>query len=116
LDAGNVVPGVVRSNTRPFKVETPVGVFELDCGVVPVPGRDGHAHSSGEKVNILISRRGVWQAAEGNISGVVVDVIFRQDGFKVTLDNGLDFFLPNAPKMGERINLTIPAMGIKCLS
>jgi hypothetical protein len=46
----------------------------------------------------------------------VVEVIFRQDGFKVTLDNGLDFFLPNAPKMGERINLTIPAMGIKCLS
>ncbi len=148
LDAGNVVPGVVRSNTRPYKVETPVGVFELECEVVPVPARgevvpvpargevvpvpargevvpvpargevvpvpatgegvpvparDGHAHSSGEKVNILLSRRGVWQAADGNVNGVVVDVVFKQDGFKVTLDNGLDFFLPNVPRVGENI-------------
>ena len=133
LDADNVVAGIVMSNTRPFQVKTSAGVFELECEVVPVPGRGGvvpvpayhpesptgrggHAHSAGEKVNLLVSRRGVRQAADGRVSGVVVDVIFRQDGFKVTLENGLDFYLPDAPRMGEKIYLTIPATGVKCLS
>jgi spermidine/putrescine transport system ATP-binding protein len=116
LDAGNVVEGIIMSTTRPFKIETPVGVFELDCGVVPDPARVRHAHSPGEKVDLVICRRGVLQGGEGQISGVVVDVIFRQDGFKVTLENGLNFYLPNAPRLGENINLTIPASGIKCLS
>jgi ABC-type Fe3+/spermidine/putrescine transport system ATPase subunit len=134
IDAGNVVAGMVMSDTRPYQVETSAGMFELNCGVVPVPARGGvvpvparggvvpvpgrgeHAHSAGEKVNLLVSRRGVRQAADGKISGVVVDVIFRQDGFKVTLGNGLDFYLPNAPRLGEKIYLTIPATGIKCLS
>jgi spermidine/putrescine transport system ATP-binding protein len=106
LDAGNVVSGVVLSNTRPFQVETSVGVFDLKCS---------HAHSAGEKVNLLVNRRGVRLAAEGRLSGVVVDVIFRQDGFKVTLDNGLDFYLPDAPRVGEKVYLTIPAEGVKCL-
>lgn len=134
LDAGNVVAGIVMSTNPPFKIETPVGVFDLDCGVVPVPARDGvvpvlardgvatapggggHAHSPGEKVDLLISRRGVLLGGEGQVSGVVVDVIFRQEGFKVTLENGLNFYLPNAPRLGEKINLIIPASGIKCLS
>ncbi len=106
LDAGNVVAGVVMSNTRPFQVETSAGVFDLNVQ---------HAHSAGDKVNLLVSRRGVRLAAEGRLSGVVVDVIFRQDGFKVTLDNGLDFYLPDAPLVGEKITLTIPAEGVKCL-
>ncbi len=115
LDAGNVVAGIVMSGTRPFKIVTSVGVFELDCKLVPVPGQDGHTHSAGKKVNLLISRRGVRQAADGVVNGVVVDVVFRQDGFKVTLDNGLDFYLPDAPLLGEKISLSIPATGVKCL-
>jgi len=124
LDAGNVLGGIVRSNASPFQVETSAGVFELDCGVVPVlergvevpvPGRGGHAHSAGAKVNLLVTRRGVRQASDGRVSGVVVDVVFRQDSFKVTLDNGLNFYLPNAPRMGEKIYLTVPATGVKCL-
>ena len=107
LDAGNVVSGIVISSTSPFQVETSAGVFEFRCG---------HAHSAGEKVNLLVSRRGVRQAAHGRVSGVVMDVIFRQDGFKVTLDNGLDFYLPDAPRIGEKIFLAVPETGIKCLS
>jgi ABC-type Fe3+/spermidine/putrescine transport system ATPase subunit len=106
LDAGNVVAGIVMSNTRPFQVETSAGVFELNCA---------HAHSPGENVNLLVSRRGIRLAAHGRLSGMVVDVIFRQDGFKVTLENGLDFYLPDPPHIGEKICLTIPATGIKCL-
>ena len=123
LDAGNVVAGIVMSNTSPFQVETSAGVFELNCEVVPVPGyhpeslveRGGNAHFIGEKVNLLVSRRGVMQSEAGRVSGVVVDVIFRQDGFKVTLDNGLDIYLPVAPSLGEKIYLSFPATGIKYL-
>lgn len=106
LDAGNVVAGIVLANTRPLKVATSAGEFEVNCM---------HAHSVGEKVNILVSRRGVRQDADGRVSGVVVDVLFRQDGFNVTLDNGLDFYLPDVPQVGEKIYLSIPARGIKCL-
>ena len=123
LDAGNVVAGIVRLNKNPFQVETSAGLFELNCEVVPVsahhpeslPGRDVHVHSVGEQINLLVSRRGVQQSAGGKVSGVVVDVVFRQDGFKVTLDNGLDFYLPKAPLLGEKIYLSIPAAGVKIL-
>ena len=116
LDAGNVVSGTILAGPAPFRVETSVGKFELECGETPGPGGVGHTHSTGEKVNILISRRGVLQSSLGNISGEVVDVVFRQDGFKVTLANGLNFYLSDAPVLGEKINLVIPKRGIKCLS
>jgi ABC-type Fe3+/spermidine/putrescine transport system ATPase subunit len=124
LDAGNVVEGTILSAAPPCKVETPVGVFELECNSVSVSayhpeslsGRVGHIHSAGEKIAILLSRRGVLRATQGSISGIVVDVIFRQDGFKVTLANGLDFYLPDAPRVGEQISLSIPKTGIKCLA
>ena len=116
LDAGNVVAGIVLSAARPYRVETSVGIFELESEVVPVPGGGGHTYSEGEKVILLLSRRGVLQSSKGTVSGVVVDVVFRQDGFKVTLTNGLDFYLPDAPLVGEKISLIIPKAGIKCLS
>jgi ABC-type Fe3+/spermidine/putrescine transport system ATPase subunit len=126
LDAGNVVSGKIISNSKPFLVETPAGVFELECGVVPalardgvgvapVPGQSGHVHSIGDMVDLLINRRGVRQTDEGRISGVVVDVIFQQEGYKVTLNNGLDFLLPDPPRLGEKLFLSIPMTGIKCL-
>src|SRR5450759_3309675 len=72
LDAGNVIAGIILATTRPLKIATSAGDFEVNCM---------HAHSVGEKVNILVSRRGVRQVADGRVSGVVVDVLFRQDGF-----------------------------------
>jgi spermidine/putrescine transport system ATP-binding protein len=106
LDAGNVVAGIVLSNTRLLQVKTPAGILELNCS---------HAHKAGEKVNLLISRREVRQVAVGNVSGVVVEVVFRQEGFKIRLDNGMDFILPDPPRMGEKISLAIPSAGVKCL-
>ena len=116
LDAGNVVSGTVISAPSPCRVETAFGIFELEEEDVPVSGQGGHQHSPGEKVNLLIGRRNVQRGGEGGISGVVTDVVFRQDGFKVTLANGLDFYLPDAPRVGEKINLVIPKTVIKCLS
>jgi spermidine/putrescine transport system ATP-binding protein len=160
LDAGNVISGIVLSTSPLLKVDTPVGVLNLECkrylksaqaGIVTVPARDEvapvsardevapvpardevapvpardevapvppwerHGYSKGDRIDILITRRGVRQDDSGQVGGVVVDVIFRQDGFKVTLENGLTFYLPTAPHLGEHINLAIPASGIICL-
>jgi ABC-type Fe3+/spermidine/putrescine transport system ATPase subunit len=107
LNAGNVIAGTVKSAKKPFKVETLAGVFELECE---------HAHSTGETIQLLVPQRGVQQVANGSVSGVVTEAIFRQEGFKITLENGLVFYIPHAVQVGEKIHLSIPATGIKCLS
>jgi spermidine/putrescine transport system ATP-binding protein len=107
LDAGNVVSGIIRSTIRPYQVETSSGEFILDCG---------HSHTDGDKVNLLVSRHSGLRVEIGTVGGVVVDVLFRQDGFKVTLDTGLNTYLPEAPRIGEKIFLSIPSGGVKCLS
>jgi ABC-type Fe3+/spermidine/putrescine transport system ATPase subunit len=123
LGLGNVLEGVARlqvGKARPacagaagtgelgegLQVETPVGVFELDCG---------HPHQAGEKVCLLLRPAGVRFAAEGNLRGVVADVLFHQDGFKVTLANGLYFYLPEAPQVGKEIRLDAPPTALRCL-
>jgi spermidine/putrescine transport system ATP-binding protein len=125
LDAGNVVEGTILSDSHPLQVQTSVGIFEMECQIPSVSERreltpfllsGGHDHSVGEKINLLLSRRGVIISPLGRIKGIVVDVIFRQDGYKVTLTNGLDFYLPDAPRVGEHISLSIPKEGIKCLA
>jgi len=107
LGLGNVVEGVVSFEVGKLKVETPAGVFELGCR---------HAHRAGEKVNLLLRPLGVRIAADGNLHGVVADVVFHQDQFKVTLENGLYFYLPEAPKNGEAIAVYIPPSAVHCLA
>jgi hypothetical protein len=50
------------------------------------------------------------------VSGVVTDVVFHQERFKVTLANHLYFYLPEAPRIGEQITLQISQAGLQCLS
>jgi ABC-type Fe3+/spermidine/putrescine transport system ATPase subunit len=103
LDAGNVLKGVVLPGG---KVRTMIGTFSILCG---------HAHQEGAEVTLLVGRRGIRQVSEGAISGIVTDVIFRQDGYKVTLEGGPDFYLPEAPQLGGTIFLEIPPEGVRCL-
>jgi ABC-type Fe3+/spermidine/putrescine transport system ATPase subunit len=107
LGLGNVVEGVVRFQVGKLKVETSAGVFGLGCR---------HAHQAGEKVNLLLRPSGVWIAADGNLHGVVADVVFHQDQFKVTLESGLYFYLPEALQVGEEIRLRVLQSGIQCLA
>jgi ABC-type Fe3+/spermidine/putrescine transport system ATPase subunit len=107
LDIGNVIQGVVRSSTGTLRVETTAGVFDLSCG---------HPHKVGEEVDILLRPQGVSRTDEGNLRGVVADAIFLQDRFKVTLESGLYFYLPEAPKIGEGISLVISPNAIQCLA
>jgi len=115
LDAGNIVPGIIRSDHPPYQVETAAGVLELDCTGEGVRDRREHAHLKGETVHLLVSRYGARREAHGTLSALVEDVTFHQDGFKVKLDCGLIFYFPDAPQVGEKLTLTIPRSAVKCL-
>jgi spermidine/putrescine transport system ATP-binding protein len=106
LEVGNVMEGIVRSNPGVLQVETSAGVFEMACG---------HHHKLDDKVDILVRPDGVRRQAKGNLHGVVKDAVFQQERFKVTLQNGLYFFLPEAPVIGEKISLVVSPEAVQCL-
>jgi spermidine/putrescine transport system ATP-binding protein len=107
LNAGNVIQGVVTSNSGTLLVKTSVGVFELFCN---------HAHQVDEKVDILVRPQAVQKVESGNLRGLVVDSVFNQDRFKVTLESGLYFYLPETSRVGEEICLSISPAAVQCLS
>ena len=100
LGLGNLLNGeVVEQN----KFQTEHGVFTVRCT---------HKHSKGDKVHLLA--RPLAAEDEANfISGLVVDVIFQQDRFKVTFDNGLYVYLDEAPKNGQKISVPVK---VECLA
>jgi len=105
LGLGNIFQGEVRGKTREekWKVESSLGVFSVRCE---------HEHQSGGNVHLLA--RPVAAAEETNvIRGVVTDVIFQQDRFKVTLNNGLYVYLPQAPTVGEKLEVQVK---VECLA
>jgi spermidine/putrescine transport system ATP-binding protein len=105
LGLGNVIEGKVIEKTRngEWKVESGFGVFVVHCD---------HKHSKGDNVHLLV--RPLSTEKESNIiSGIVMDVIFQQDRFKITLDNGLYVYLANAPKAGEKIEVRVK---VECLA
>lgn len=105
LGLGNLLTGVFQSDSH--TIQTMVGAFNLRCG---------HAHHNGEQVQALIRPAGAnlgTDSAQESIHGSVTDVLFHQSGFKVTLDNGLYFYLPAAPKIGEKVSIQFG--GAECL-
>jgi len=107
LGLGNVieglkVEGVALSSSKGWKVETKFGIFNVNCG---------YKHQAGEKIHLLARPFEVRNEAN-IIRGKVNDVIFQQDRFKATLDNGLYFYLDDEPKMGEKIEVRVK---IECL-
>ncbi|MFN8386687.1 MAG: ABC transporter ATP-binding protein [Anaerolineales bacterium] len=111
LGLGNVIGGVVKEKMQSstWKVESEAGEFVVQCK---------HKHSKGEGVHLLarpairaersepIGERS--RSASATLKGVVADVVFQQDKYKITLDNGLYVYRKDAPKVGKKI-----AVGIK---
>jgi ABC-type Fe3+/spermidine/putrescine transport system ATPase subunit len=88
---------------REWEVESVFGVFTIHCE---------HRHKKGERIHLLA--RPLSAANESNvIKGVVTNVMFQQDRFKVTLENGFYIYLPNAPEVGERIEVRVK---VECLA
>ena len=106
LDIGNVIEGILSRRGGRWLVETAAGRFETDCS----PQK-----KEGDRVEVLIRPQGARRAATGSIQSQVRDVLFQQDRFKVTLANGLYFYLPEAPEIGREITLEIPASAVQCL-
>jgi len=105
LGLGNVVDGRIKGKMKEerWKVESGLGVVTVDCG---------HKHSKGDNVHLLV--RPLPAGNESNtIQGVVRDIVFQQDRFRVTLDNGLYIYLPGTPKMGEKIEVRVK---VECLA
>ena len=108
LGLGNVIDGEVVSamqeaERKMLKVKTEYGLFEMECD---------RKISKGEKVKLLVRPLSVKDEAN-TVSGIVTDVIFQQDRFKVTLENGLYIYLDEAPNIGERVSVKVK---VECLA
>ena len=101
LGLGNVIDGKVVSGK--WNVETDLGLFTVKCR---------HKHLRGDKVHLLV-RPMPAESEPNTIAGVVSDIIFQQDRFKVTLENGLYIYLDNEPKMGRKISMKVK---VECLA
>jgi len=109
LGLGNVIDGTVVSGepalslVEGWKVDMENGIFTVKCV---------HKHSTGDKVHLLV--RPLPAGDEANvIRGVVTDMIFQQDRFKVAFDNGLYVYLEEAPKVGKKISVKVK---VECLA
>ena len=109
LEVGNVVDGKVKSEEEEGKVvvETKFGRLEAICA---------WKAGIGESVSLLIRPQAtVTSGGKNAVHSRVADVVFQQERFKVTLENGLYFYLPEAPRVGEEICLEVPPSAVQCL-
>ncbi len=105
LGLGNIMQGEVRGKRKEstWEIKTNFGIFTVDCD---------HKFQKGDSVYLLA--RPLPAGREGEVlRGVVTDVIFQQDRFKVALSNGLYVYLPEAPQVGEKIEVRVK---VECLA
>jgi spermidine/putrescine transport system ATP-binding protein len=104
LGLGNVLQAKVLADigAGTWKVESPLGVHTVRCEQDHLPAAEVH----------LLVRPLVVEESENKIHGVVRDVIFQQDRFKVTLENGLYVYLSTAVEVGEEIEVPVK---VECL-
>ena len=105
LGLGNVIEGEVlgiNSNGR-WEVRTASGVFTVYCENVTRVGENVH----------LLARPLPAEGETNFLRGVVSDVIFQQDWFKVTIENRLYVHLQKPPRVGEKIEVPVK---VECLA
>ncbi len=104
LGLGNVLEGRALGDGR---VETAWGVLETTHGKKETVGRP---------VSLLI-RPGAARLGAGvnPLGGRVADLLFQDDHYRVTLDNGLVFRLRQAPTRGEVLTLHVPPEAVEWL-
>lgn len=100
LGLGNIIKGTIVGNS---KVETDLGIFTVHCK---------HPHSIGDKVHLLVRPLEV-EKEENTIQGVIKDVIFQHERFKVVFDSGLYVYLENPPKANEKMSVKVK---VECLA
>ena len=116
LGLGNVIEGEVSGGQKDdeWTVQSGFGVFAVRCA---------HKHQKGDKVHLLarplsaenerVERSDpIGERSRNVIQGVVSDVIFQQERFKVVFENGLYIYLSEAPKVGEKLSVQVK---LECL-
>ncbi|MGC1378281.1 MAG: ABC transporter ATP-binding protein [Anaerolineales bacterium] len=92
LGLGNVVEGRCANSG----VETPFGrvIFQNIC-------------AEGEAVTLLLRPRAEVTATGETLTGVVTDVVFREQAFRIELRGGLYFYVSAPCKIGETVKLKV---------
>jgi ABC-type Fe3+/spermidine/putrescine transport system ATPase subunit len=92
LGLGNVVEGRGTDSG----VETPFGrvIFQNIC-------------AEGEAVTLLLRPRAEVTATGETLTGVVTDVVFREQAFRIELRGGLYFYVSTPCKIGETVKLKV---------
>ena len=99
LGLGKVIDGKYIGDST---VETGLGTLTIHCA---------HKHQWGDRIHLLVRPLEI-KSEDNTIQGFVTDVIFQQERFKVTLDNGLYFYLSESSKIGEKIAVKLK---VECL-
>jgi spermidine/putrescine transport system ATP-binding protein len=94
LGLGNILVGTILDG-KP-RVETREGTFGLKCS---------HQHRRGDVVDLLVRPGPVSTGPE--VQGVVQDVAFQRNVYRVLLTNGLFFDMPRPPRIGARVAVKI---------
>lgn len=94
LGLGNILQGTMLDGKS--RVQTHYGRFPLKCK---------HKHQTGDEINVLA--RPSAGAGSSVVEGIVSDVLFRQDHFRVVLKNGLFFDLPQPAQVGRKITVKV---------
>jgi ABC-type Fe3+/spermidine/putrescine transport system ATPase subunit len=95
LGLGNLLDGVQTENG----VETSLGNFPIE------PSRP-----TGEKVTLLMRPQAELVSSGETITGIVTDVVFRGQDFRVEINQQMVFHLAQAPQTGSEIKLKILKM------
>ena len=95
LGLGNVVDGLVA----PGGVDTPFGLIAIKT-----------ARKVGQKQTLLLRPQAELVENNATLTGRVADVVFRGQEFRVELENGLYFYLPTAPRIGQQLGLKVLKM------
>jgi ABC-type Fe3+/spermidine/putrescine transport system ATPase subunit len=95
LGLGNVVQGQVGTDG----IETPCGLIKLKTGL-----------QTGQNVTLLLRPQAEQVDDDATWSGVVTDVIYRGQEFRVEFENGWYFHVANAPKIGQQVSLKVKKM------
>jgi ABC-type Fe3+/spermidine/putrescine transport system ATPase subunit len=94
LGVGNVVLAKTLDEAR---FETLLGIFVVTCE---------HGHRLGENAYLLI-RPEETTDSPNLLRGIVVDVIFQKEKYKVILDNGSYLYLKYSPRVGSTIGVKV---------
>jgi ABC-type Fe3+/spermidine/putrescine transport system ATPase subunit len=106
LGLGNVFKAKIVGGLKVegWQVDSPVGALNVNCK---------HSHQVGEEITLLLRPRAEVVDVGETLTGVVTDVVFREQAFRLELEGGMSFFVSTPCKIGQTVKLKI--LQVECL-